>query len=554
MPWPRAFAVLLASAILAHAPGILFDVGVRNNDFNAHYHWAIQFAAAIRDGDPYPHWMWRGNLGLGEVALLFYSPLFYYACSFVRLLTSNTWEAMRLVFVLSTLITGYFGWRLFRLFTSDAYALVGAILLQWTPMIFMLFYYFNGFPWAVGFAALVALTYYALRPGSFERWIDLPVSLAVAALVLTHILSALMALVCFSCMWLRYLGFRRNGAHTVARAVSWFVSAGFGLALAGFYLVPALGSMHLISSAVWTTTYTPWSAFAFPTITTVLFGMRWFSFQWTVPAIALLCVAAATWHAYRNDDMPESLREVLLLLLVVSWASLFLTSELSYPLWLLNTPLRMVQFPHRFIYVTSATGLAANVLALWDQRRIPRPPLRKLATALPLILSIAATGLLSAKMLLVDGKPHHLSIDETMPYAGEAEYRLTTQADHWKDYYTAGGLAAECAGKMLDCRTITADSRYQAWSVSGSRPAHLRLPLLAFPAWQVTVDGAAAATAIDPVTGLISVDLPAGTHRVAAVWKRMGVERAGLAVTVFAVLVLAFLAFRQKRSLLARPV
>src|SRR5215472_15063262 len=181
-----AFGVLLVSAVLVHAPGIVFDVGIRNNDFDAHYHWAVQFAAALRDGDLYPHWMWRGNFGLGEVALLFYSPLFYYVSGFVRLLTSNTWEAMRLVFVLSTIIAGYYGWRLFRLFAGDVYALVGALLLQWAPMIFMLFYYFNGFPWAVGFAALVALAYYVLRPGAFEYWIDLPVSLAIAALVLTH--------------------------------------------------------------------------------------------------------------------------------------------------------------------------------------------------------------------------------------------------------------------------------------------------------------------------------------------------------------------------------
>jgi hypothetical protein len=105
---------------------------------------------------------------------------------------------------------------------------------------------------------------------------------------------------------------------------------------------------------------------------------------------------------------------------------------------------------------------------------------------------------------------------------------------------------------MLDCRTIEAGSQYQAWSVSGSQPARLRLPLLAFPAWQVTVDGAATVAAIDPATGLISVELPAGTHRVVAVWKRMGVERTGLAVSVFAVLVLAFFAFRQGRPVPAR--
>ena len=550
--WLGALGILLTSAVVVHAPGILFNVGVRNNDFDAHYHWAVQFGEGLRGGDLYPHWMWRGNFGLGEVALLYYSPLFYYICGAVRLLTSNTWEAMRIVFVLSTLLTGLYGWRLLRLFSNDVYALVGAVLLQWVPMIFMLFYYFNGFPWAVGFAALVALTYYALRPGAFERWVDLPASLAIAALVLTHIVSALMALICFSFMCLCFVRRSQRGERAWRRAVSWFVSAGFGLALSAFYLVPAIGSMGLISPKVWTTAYTPWNAFAFPTVTSVLFGMRWFSFQWIVPAVALLGVAAATWHAQRRQDMSDRLGEALLLMLVVSWASLVLASELSYPLWLLNTPLRMVQFPHRFIYVTSATGLVANLFALWDSQRMGQPWLRKLVLVLPLALGFATTGLLSAKMLLIDGKPLHLSVDETAPYRGQAEYRLAGQGEHWEDYYRAGGLAAECREQMLICRASEAGSRLQVWNVSGAQPAHLRLPLFAFPAWQVTIDGAAVPTASDPATGLISIDLPAGAHRVAATWKRLGVEHAGLVITGLAVLALAILALRRGSSVSAR--
>jgi hypothetical protein len=550
--WLGALCVLLTSALLAHAPGILFDVGVRNQDFNSHYPWTVQFAEALGDGDLYPHWMWRGNFGFGEIALLYYSPLFYYISGAVRLLTSNTWEAMRIVFVFSTLLTGFYGWRLLRLFANDAYALVGAVLVQWVPMIFMLFYYFNGFPWAVGFAAFVALTYYALRPGAFERWVDVPASLAIAALVLTHIVSALMALICFSFMCLCFARRSERGEREWRRAVSWFVSGGFGLALSAFYLVPAIGSMGLISPKVWTTAYTPWNAFAFPTVTSVLFGMRWFSFQWIVPAVALLGVVAATWHARRRQDMSDRLGEALLLMLVVSWASLVLASELSYPLWLVNTPLRMVQFPHRFIYVTSATGLVANLLALWDSQRTGQPWPRKLVLMFPLALGFATTALLDAKMVLIDGKPLHLSIDETAPYRGQAEYRLAGQGEHWEDYYRAGGLAAECREQMLACRTIEASSRLQSWTVSGAQPAHLRLPLFAFPAWRVTIDGAAVPTASDPATGLISVDLPVGAHRVAAAWKRLGVERAGLVISGLAVLALAILALSRRSSVSAR--
>jgi hypothetical protein len=409
-------------------------------------------------------------------------------------------------------------------------------------MIFMLFYYFNGFAWAVGFAALVALTYCAVRPGAFERWVDLPASLAVAALVLTHIVSAVMALICFSFMCPCFFGRAQSNALAARRTVSWFVSAGFGLALSAFYLVPAVTTMHLISPEVWTTDYTPWSAFAFPTVTSIAFGMRWFTFQWPVPVLALLSVAAATWHAHRRKDVSDRLGGALLIMLVVSWGSLFLTSELSYPLWLLHTPLRMVQFPHRFIYVTSATGIVANVLAVWDLQRRGEPRLRKLVVVLPLVLSFAATGLLIAKMLLIDGKPHHLAADIAAPYLAQPEYRLASQGEHWADYARAGGLATECEEKRMVCRAIETNSRLQAWSVSSSGPAHLRLPLLAFPAWRVTIDGTVTDYTTDAATGLISIALPAGTHHVAASWQRLSAERAGLGVSCLAVFVLVILA------------
>src|SRR5438309_11999705 len=119
------FGVLVASAVLVHAPAIIFNVGAPkpNSDFYTHYRWAIQFYESLRAGDPYPHWMWRQGHGLGQPALLFYSPLFFYVSGAVRLITSNTWDAMRIVFVLSTIITGFYGWRLFRLFADNLYAL-----------------------------------------------------------------------------------------------------------------------------------------------------------------------------------------------------------------------------------------------------------------------------------------------------------------------------------------------------------------------------------------------------------------------------------------------
>jgi hypothetical protein len=174
--------------------------------------------------------------------------------------------------------------------------------------------------------------------------------------------------------------------------------------------------------------------------------------------------------------------------------------------------------------VTSATGAIANLLVLWDLRRAGRASWRKLITALPIVLGFAATVILSAKLSIIDGESHHLSDDDTNPYPGLPEYRLAEQGPYWEDYYRAGGLATECAEKMLACRVVETNSQVQAWDISAAQPARLRLPLFDFPAWRVTVDGTSVPTSVDAATGLISLDLPAGTHRVTALWRRLAGE------------------------------
>jgi hypothetical protein len=543
----KALVIFAVAAVLLNAPGLIFNLGVRNLDFNAHYAWAVQFGEGMRQGDLYPRWMWRGNLGSGEAALLFYSPLFYYLSGLVRLATSNTWEAMRIVFVVATFVTGIFAWRLLRLFTGAGFALIGAVLLQAAPMIVMLFYYFNDFPWATDFTALMALSYAVLRPGALQHRIDVRVSVAVAALVLIHLISALTALICFSALCLAHV--RRDGArwHIERQVVSWFLSAGFGLALTLVYLLPALTLMREISPEVWTTLFTPWDAFAFPTITALLYGTHWFTFQWVVPMVALLTVLFATGYAWRRGGLDDQLGSALRLLLLVSWSSLFLASELSYPLWLLPTPLRDVQFPHRFIYITSATGLIANLLCLWELLRARRPILFRLLGAAPLLLGLALTVALEAKMILVDGKPLGLATDETEPYRGLAEYRLRTQGPDWDRYHREGGFDQECRRHGLVCRVLDQSSNRQAWAIEAGATSTIRLPVFAFPAWRVEIDGSAAASTIDPATGLILATVPSGSHRVSLNWVRLPIERAGAGLSLAAWILLAAIAFRRSR-------
>jgi hypothetical protein len=314
------------------------------------------------------------------------------------------------------------------------------------------------------------------------------------------------------------------------------------------YLLPALLLMREISPEIWTTRFTPWNSFVFPTVTTLLFGMRWFTLQWTVPAIALLAVLFATWHAWRRGGLRDPLGAALRLLLLVSWSSLFLASELSYPLWLIPTPLRSVEFPLRFIYITSATGLIADLLCLWELLRTRRAGIVHLLGAAPLLLGIGLTVALGSKLILVDGKPLDLATDEIVPYGGLAEYRLRTEGPDWDRYRRDGGFDQECRSHGLTCRVLELSSDHQAWEVSGSDQVNIRLPVHAFPAWHVGLDGRDASSAIDPATGLILLVVPPGSHRITLTWVRLPVERVGAALSLVACVSLAAIALRRRRG------
>ena len=94
---PTALLALCLSAWLVASPHAVFNLADRNQDFDQHLAWAFQVGQGLAAGDPYPRWMPLGNRGLGEPALLYYSPAYSLAVSLLRPLTDATWSAMRLV-------------------------------------------------------------------------------------------------------------------------------------------------------------------------------------------------------------------------------------------------------------------------------------------------------------------------------------------------------------------------------------------------------------------------------------------------------------------------
>ena len=532
-----AAALVLALALVAHAPHIVFGRADTNLDFQAHYRWSIEIARAIAAGDPYPRWTPLAWRGLGQPALLYYAPLYYLLTGLVRPLTANIWQAMHVVELVSTLAGAWFTWRLVRAFADERAALLGAALAALNPLAIMIFQGFNGFPWGAAFGPMAALFWAVLRPE--QPRVNVAAMVALALVICTHTVSGLMAMVALSP--LAFVGADGRVRFDAARtAMVALVFAG-GLALSAAYLLPALASRPLVDFGVLSHKFTPWAAFVFPAFTAPRFGMRWFALQVPLPAIAFGGAAIAAAILARVDRTPAR-RWLGACALAAGGVALFFALEVSYPVWRIDGPLRMVQFPFRWTMIPAVLFPMLAPLALAAARGWPRSVMRA-AVAANVLVALALVARLSTS-----GAHPALAVDRVQPYIGLPEYRIAPLT--LSTPYVAGGmLPGECARLRLACTALSQAGAEYSWRIAASAPARVRLPVFDFPAFAAVVDGRDVPHTRDAATGTIAVDLAPGSHLVRVGWRRLPVERLGFAVTTVAfvaALALSFLPARRR--------
>lgn len=527
-----ALAMVIAAvcAVLLQAPHLFFGRAHVNLDFTLHYNYAREYAAAIVGGDWWPRWAFNAQQGLGEPGPLYYAPLYYLLSGAVARLTGNVWIAMQMVEVLSALVVGLSVYALARHYAPHRYALAAVPLAIFAPMLCLLHLGFNGYPWASAIAPLAVLQWALLRPGAEARLVNIPAILALAATVAVHTVTGLMAVVMTGSLGLYGLYKWYRGGFDPRALFAPVVTVALGLLLSAAYLYPAYTLQHLVDSGVWRRNYTPFDAFSLSTITAWRFGMRWFAFQWPISLILLSLSGVALWQLRAHLSARWGASAA-----IIVGVCAFFSLEISYPLWLIDTPLRNVQFPHRFMTILSPLAAVLVAVALANSgkgSRIGRMLLMVLALG-----SLGMGGLVIAKAAISDGRVIDTREQDFAPYNGLDEYRTgPSRAAGAKipDFF----WHFECHAAGARCTDGVRRGRGMLWGVIAAKPARLTLPVFQFPGWQVQINGATVAAAVDPRTGLIAVDLPQGSNSVAITWVPLREERIGLFASLVAALIL----------------
>lgn len=559
--WTVAALALLAALAVAWAPlaspHTLSGAGVLQDRVRAE---AIH--AAVEGGDLLPAWLPDLYLRHGAPLPLFYAPLGYFLVEMLRQATGEVELAWKLAWLVLWVAAASGGAAFARNAFGAAAALPGAAAYVLAPYFLVDAYVRAGIAELAGLALLPWA--FAGLVGRGRRWQIVGV-LAVAALPLTHNLTALIALPAL--LLLALLGPPEQRRQGLAQIVA-------GLALSLFFWLPALVEKdHLWAEESLTTGFFEFErhllraerllpgreAVAFTVGPHERRPMRFGELLW-------LGLLASPWLARRLE--PAQRRRALLLA-AGALGSLFFTTNWSGALWRSLPLLRFVQFPFRFFLL--ATALAAPLVGL----AVARAPARlrpwgaALIAALALLLArplleprylfveratgelrpVAADGLADAaagRELLAVAEFVTLERLRVSPWTGSAGHDFLPRAVERLPTAPAPAAAESLAPGV---EVVAARWTYPGVEaeVRVASAGELALSQFHFPGWRVEVDGDPRPVAAEPARGRLLVRLEPGDRRVVARFGTTPLRRAAGAGSLLAALTLAVLPLARQR-------
>jgi hypothetical protein len=485
-PLRRPRLVLLVATLVLMAPTLVVGTTLsHSSQFNLM--WAQQFAEQIQAGVLYPRWLPQSFEQLGSPAFYFYPPLAFWVDALVGLLTLDALSVPRRLAIAATLLLWASGLAMHawlqRVTGNALRALVGSLAYMAAPYHLLDHYLRGAFAEFASFAVLPLVALGVLLVGQRHRVGPGLLALAYAALLMTHLPTALLVSVTVLPPYVLYHAWRQADARAAASFLVRVAGAGvLGIGVAAVYLLPALTLQGSISANLLWIEYfrvQPWF---------LVRPDRWPDpdFMRIVAAIALAYVLAtlALALAVRGGPVGER-RQECAFWLAVSLLCLVLMSGLVPWFWELPE-LGKVQFPWRLLVVVEFAVITAWCLALPLSLRRPVRYLLVGATAalVPAVVWIGAETALriattrAAGVLETGDSPEYQPAGYSHPYI--------------RGSYVDQGLETLARLPIIDC--VPAARRCRAESgplgamrieIDSDRPTAVTLRRFYFPGWSL---------------------------------------------------------------------
>ncbi len=557
--WLPALGISLGTALLVIAP-FFWRGNASGHDIGFHAASWLDVAGQWKEGIFFPRWTEWANHGFGEPRFIFYPPLSWMlgaALGFVA-----PWKAVPGVFiVIAQTVAGLCAFALARRFLPRNAALFCAACYAANPYVLLIVYMRSDFAeqLACALMPLVMLTALQLCRLGKNRRGSLPRAMVFFA-------------VTFAAVWLSNAPAGVLASYSVALLFAWTaledkslrplwrgacgLALGFGLT--SFYLLPAAYEQSWVNIAqALSAGLQPSDNFLY----TMSNDPEHDLFNWIASSVAILLIVMtgiAGIAAHRENPQEQENEErnkFWRVLLLLSAAATFLMIGSSSFFWAYLPKLRFVQFPWRWMAVLAVS------YAYFLAAAMARPRMRWIWAALAILVTSGTATLLvqTAWWDSEDIPVLRAAIANDQGFEGTDEYDPVGD-DHYnlpERAPRAQILPAQDSGGTPP----KAEIHIERWTVeerklqiTSKEPLRVGLRLLNYPAWRVEVNGKVMTPLHAETNGQLILPLAPGTQLIVVRFVPTPDRTLGLAISVFAALiVLALLNAGGLRLLSASP-
>lgn len=494
--------------------------------------WAIVRLAEMQreviDRQIPPRWAGYLNHGYGYPLFQFTYPFPYYVGLFIRFVGFGLVDSVKVVFVLSVIISGLAMYLLGRELNGTYAGFIAAVFYISAPYRLVNLYARGSIGESLALAVIPILFYSTLRfvvkPTSTRLAIG---SLCLAILILTHNVTALVTLPIFIVYYFALVKAYFEDLKTYTLRLLLLCILGFGIA--AYFFIPALFEKDFIALSLKPLAdvnehfvqlrefvVSPWSYGNRPTFSLGLFHL--------LGAALSICTLIIAGQVQWKKNFPIILYLLGSMILIV-----FFTNKASLEFWL-RPPLSWIDFPWRLLTpLTFLLSLSTIFLGIHKRLRI-----------LGVVFCIAAL-ILSLQFV----KPEEVTDKQDSYYS--TNDATTTSADElmpiWVIDKPRNRFAQKVEVRQGDAiiSDITYSSQAIQFSTQATVPSQLQVNTLYFPGWEFRVDGNKVNIDYSNPTGTIYIDVVSGRHEVSGFYARTPIRMVADSITVASLLILIFM-------------
>lgn len=566
-----AAPLLLLTTLLTAAQPLLRGWLPQRADGLLHFYRLLELEQALRHGVLFPRWLPDMGYGYGFPLFHYYPPLSYYLLLPLRAVGMSTAAAYLIGYALALLLTGVGVYLWLRDFQpppdrsgSQLAGITAAAAAACAPYILINVYHRGAYAEAWGVAWLSLSLWAAGRLAQRQdRTRLLWLAGCYAALLLSHNILALSG----TPLLLGY-GLLAGQAAYGKRALWMLAALLLGLGLAAFFWLPAFLEQSLVQLHKLFDVADFDYRRHFLNLSQLLSPPRRADFAAVNPAVPFslgwpqLLLAAISWRP--SAALPPAYRRARALFTAAFLLLVFLTLPISEPLWAHLPLLALVQLPWRILGPASLCLACLAGLGAWRLTDGGR-----LLLALALML-FALPWLFPARFPL----PPDPSPAGLIRFEVETGFLGTTSVGDYLPVTVASlpdpasllpayeAIAPDTRIARLSPVSLPAGARLiataESWlstTVTIDSPVAFTAQFyrFAFPGWRAWLDGEPAAWRASEPHGLVTVEMPAGSHTLRLAWQETPLRRAANAVSLFALGLALFIGWCARRQVAPPP-